>query len=79
MDYLTVTAAKPKLGRLMDRVLKRGDPVIIRRGKRFLQLTEYIVPEPIPQRPVGYFVVEESPAEYQRADRLAALSPDRPE
>ena len=79
MDYLTVTAAKPKLGRLMDRVLKRGDPVIIRRGKRFLQLSEYIVPEPIPQRPVGYFSVEETPAEYERANRLAALSPDRPE
>jgi hypothetical protein len=53
--------------------------VIIRRGKRFLQLSEYIVPEPIPQRPVGYFAVEETPAEYERADRLAALSPDRPE
>jgi hypothetical protein len=79
MDYLTVTAAKPKLGRLMDRVLKRGEPVIIRRGKRFLQLSEYIVPEPIPQRPVGYFAVEEPRAEYERADRLAALSPDRPE
>ena len=79
MDYLTVTADKPKLGRLMDRVLKRGEPVIIRRGKRFLQLSEYIVPEPIPQRPAGYFAVKETPAEYERADRLAALSPDRPE
>lgn len=79
MDYLTVTAAKPKLGRLMDRVLKRGDPVIIRRGKRFVQLSEYVVAEPIPLRPIGYFAVEETPAEYKRANRLAALGPDRPE
>ena len=79
MDYLTVSNAKPKLGRLMDRVLKKGEPVIIRRGKRFVQLSEYIVPEPIPLRPPGYFAVEETPAEYARANRLAALSPDRPE
>jgi hypothetical protein len=79
MDYLTVTSAKPKLGRLMDRVLKKGEPVVIRRGKRFVQLSEYIVPEPIPQRPVGYFSVEETQAEHELANRLSALSPDRPE
>jgi hypothetical protein len=35
--------------------------------------------EPIPQRPVGYFAVEETPAEYARANYLAALSPSKPE
>ncbi len=79
MDYLTVSAAKPKLGRLMDRVLDKGEPVIIRRGARFVQISEYIVPDPIPQRPAGYFAVAETPQEYARANRLAALSPDRPE
>jgi len=79
MDYLTLSAAKPKLGRLMDRVLKKGESVVIRRGKRFVQISEYVVPEPIPQRPVGYFAVPETPAEHERANRLAALSPDRPE
>lgn len=79
MDYLTVSDAKPKLGRLMDRVLKEGKPVIIRRGKRFVQLSEYAVPEPIPQRPLGYFAVGETPADYARANRLAAHSPDKPE
>jgi len=79
MDYMTVSTAKPKLGRLMDRVLKKGEPLIIRRGKRFVQITEYVVPEPIPQRPVGYFAVPETPQEYELANRLAALSPDRPE
>ena len=63
----------------MDRVLKKGESVVIRRGKRFVQLSEYVVPEPIPQRPAGYFIVPETPAEYERANRLAALSPDRPE
>lgn len=79
MDYMTVSSAKPKLGRLMDRVLKKGEPVIIRRGKRFVQLSEYVVPQPIPQRPAGYFVGPETSEEYERANRLAALSPDRPE
>lgn len=79
MDYLTLSAVKPKLGRLMDRVLKKGEPVVIRRGKRFVQLSEYIVPEPIPQRPAGYFAVTETPAEYEWSNRLASLSPDKPE
>jgi hypothetical protein len=79
MDYMTVSTAKPKLGRLMDRVLKKGEPVIIRRGKRFVQICEYVVPEPIPYRPAGYFAGPETPQEYERANRLAELSPDRPE
>jgi hypothetical protein len=40
---------------------------------------ESVVPEPIPQRPVGYFAVEETPVEYERANRLAGLSPEIPE
>ena len=79
MNYLTVSAAKPKLGKLMDRVLKKGEPLIIRRGNRFLQLTEYVMPEPIPERPSGYFAVPETAAEYERSNQLAELSPDRPE
>jgi hypothetical protein len=78
MDYLTVSSAKPKLGRLVDRVLEKGEPVIIRRGNRFVQMSEYVVPEPIPQRPPGYFAVEDTPEEYARANRLASLSPDAP-
>lgn len=79
MEYLSVTGAKPRLGRLMDRVLKKGEPVIIRRGRRFVQLSEYVVPEPIPQRPIGYFAAAETLKEHARANRLAAWSPDRPE
>lgn len=76
---MTISSAKPMLGRLMDRVLKKGEPVIIRRGKRFVQISEYVVPEPIPIRPAGYFAAAEPPHEYERANRLAKLSPDRPE
>lgn len=79
MEYLTVSTAKPKLGRLLDNVLKKGSPVVIRRGNRFVQLSEYILPDPIPERPPGYFATAESPAEYERANRLASLSSDRPE
>ena len=79
MNYLTLSSAKPKLGRLMDDVLRKGEPVVIRRGNRFVQLSEYVLPEPIPQHPVGYFAVAETPAEYERANRLASLGPDKPE
>lgn len=78
MEYLTLSRAKPRIGRLLDRVLKRGDPVIIRRGKRFVQITEYVVPDPIPIRPIGFFAVAETAEEYDRANRLARLSPDKP-
>jgi hypothetical protein len=37
------------------------------------------MPESIPQRPAGYFAVTETPAEYARANYLAALSPSKPE
>ena len=79
MVYLTVSTAKPKLGRLLDKVLDKGEPILIRRGTRFVQLSEYVVPEPIPMRPPGFFAAQETPAEYARADRLANLGPERPE
>ena len=79
MEYMTVSSAKPKLGRLLDRVLRRGEPVIIRRGSRFVQIIEYLVPEPIPQRPPGYFAAVETPAELERVNRLGAWGPHAPQ
>ena len=54
MEILSLSEAKPRMGRLIDRALQ-GEAVVIRKGGRLVQLTEYIVPEPIPERPVGYF------------------------
>ncbi len=54
MEILTLSQAKPKIGRLIDRALL-GEAVLIRKGGRLVQLTEYAVPEPIPERPAGYF------------------------
>ena len=79
MRFLTVSTAKPRLGRLLDGVLKTGGPVVIRRGNRFVQLSEYVLPESISQHPPGFFAAQETPAEYARANRLASLSPERPE
>jgi hypothetical protein len=53
------------MGRLIDRAL-HGEPVVIRKGNRLVQLTEYVVPEPIPERPVGYF--RRRPADYALAN-----------
>jgi hypothetical protein len=54
MEIITVSQAKPHIGRLIERALG-GEVVIIRKGNRLVQLTEYVVPEPVPDRPVGYF------------------------
>jgi predicted RNase H-like HicB family nuclease len=70
MDYFTVSTAKPRLGRLLDNVLKSGVPVVIRRGGRFLQISEYVVPAPKAQRSNEAFTAAEEPSEHGRADRL---------
>ncbi len=70
MTYFTVSTAKPKLGRLLDSVLKNGVPVVIRRGGRFVQLSEYVVPDPVAQRAPGAFLAEASPSPYVRSSRL---------
>lgn len=54
MKIVSVSEAKPQIGRLIEQAL-RGEPVVIRKGGRMVQLTEYVVPEPIPDRPVGFF------------------------
>jgi hypothetical protein len=54
MEILTLSQAKLHIGRLVERAL-RGEPVVIRKGSRLVQLTEYVLPEPIPDRPVGFF------------------------
>ena len=68
MEILTLSQAKPKLGQLIDRAL-RGEPVLIRKGAHLVQLTEYLVPEPIPERPVGYF--RRAAADYEIANRAS--------
>ena len=70
MNYFTVSTAKPKLGRLLDNVLKGGVPVVIRRGGRFLQISEYVVPPPRARGSQETFSAAEEPSEYGRADRL---------
>jgi hypothetical protein len=79
MDFVTVSTARAHLGRLVDRVLNGGEPIVIRRGSRFVQISEYVGPKAIPQRPAGFFAVLETRAEYSRANQLARLSPEMPE
>ena len=68
MDILTLAEAKPKIGRLINRALA-GEAVLIRKGGKLVQLTEFVVPEPIPDRPVGYF--RRRPADYAVANRAS--------
>jgi predicted RNase H-like HicB family nuclease len=70
MKCFTVSTAKPKLGRLLDGVLKSGTPVVIRRGGRFVQISEYVVPDPQPRLAMQSSAVNEDPAESVRPKRL---------
>ena len=75
MEILTLSQAKPCIGRLIERAL-HGEAVVIRKGNRLVQLTEYVVPEPIPERPAGYF--RRQPAGYTLANHAATdLAPVR--
>ncbi len=69
MEILTLSKAKPRMGRLIDRAL-RGEAVVIRKGDRMVQLTEFVVPEPIPERPIGFF--RRRPSGYEVANHAAS-------
>lgn len=51
---LTVSQAKPKLGRLLDQATK-GAAIYLRRKHQLFRIEPVELPEPIPTRPVGYF------------------------
>jgi len=75
MEIISLSKAKPRMGRLIDRALK-GEAILIRKGGHLIQLTEYVVPEPIPERPVGYF--RRKASDYEAANRAEAnLAPLR--
>jgi hypothetical protein len=51
-EALTVSDAKPMLGKLVDRAL-RSEPVFIRRGHQFVQIVPAVMPSPVPVYPPG--------------------------
>jgi hypothetical protein len=67
---LTVSEAKPKLGRLLDKA-GDGQAVYLRRKKRLFRIEPVTEIEPIPNRPVGYFAVEDG-------DPMVALANSAP-
>jgi predicted RNase H-like HicB family nuclease len=70
MKYFTVSTAKPRMGRLLDSVLKTGIPIVIRRGDRFVQMSEYVVPHPQSNSPVATRAAEEATSPYGSTERL---------
>ena len=69
MEILTLSQAKPRMGRLIERAL-RGEAVVIRKGNRMVQLSEFIVPDPILDRPLGHF--RRRPEDYGVANAAVA-------
>jgi hypothetical protein len=59
LKALTISQAKPILGKLLDRA-GEGQPVYLRRKERLFRIDPVVEVEPIPERSFGYFVVEEN-------------------
>jgi hypothetical protein len=70
LKALTVSEAKPKLGRLLDQA-GDGKAVYLRRKKRLFRIEAVTEIEPIPNRPAGYFAVEDH-------DQMVALANSAP-
>ncbi len=66
----TVSEAKPKLGRLLDRA-GAGQAVYLRRKEQLFRIEPVAEIEPIPNRPFGYFNCEET-------DPMVALANSAP-
>ena len=53
MTTLTVSKAKASFGRLADRALRTGKPVLVQRKGRLVQIAPYAPVEPIRVYPTG--------------------------
>jgi len=70
LKALTVSEAKPRLGRLLDKA-GDGQAVYLRRKKRLFRIEPVAEVEPIQNRPFGYFAVEDD-------DPMVALANSAP-
>jgi hypothetical protein len=70
LKALTVSQAKPKLGRLLDQA-GNGRAVFLRRKERLYRIELVAEVEPIPQRPFGFFAIDSE-------DPLVALANSAP-
>ncbi|MBL9186499.1 MAG: type II toxin-antitoxin system Phd/YefM family antitoxin [Opitutaceae bacterium] len=70
MSTLTVNEAKAKFGRLADRALRTGKPVLVKRKGRIVQIVAHTPFEPLPHYPVGSLKVTEREI---ALDRFAGL------
>ncbi len=59
MRTITVSEAKPRLGKLADAALK-GHSVFIRRGSEVLQLVRAAMPDPVAVYPLGAFARDDA-------------------
>jgi len=57
LQTLTVSQAKPLLGKLLDKA-GNGQSVYLRRKERLYRIEPVAEVEPIPNRPFGFFAVE---------------------
>ncbi len=70
LKALTVSQAKPRLGNLLDRA-GNGQSVYLRRKERLYRIEPVAEIEPIPNRPFGFFAIEDG-------DLMVALANSAP-
>jgi len=54
MKTIKISEAKRNFSKVFARA-KRGETIILQNGEDYMQLVPYVMPEPIPLRPVGHF------------------------
>ena len=57
MKTIKISEAKRNFSKVFARA-KRGETIILQNGDDYMQLVPCVMPEPIPLRPVGYFVAD---------------------
>ena len=66
MNAISLSKAKASLGRLADKALKSGEPVIIARGRFYVQLLPWEPIAPIPLHAVGKLPVTSHELELEK-------------
>ena len=72
---LTITEARPILGKIFDSVFNRSEPIRIQRGNRVIRLVPEQIPEPIEVLPEGAITISKERAEWLNSIPQELMNP----
>lgn len=74
MKTIKISEAKRNFGRIFARA-KRGETIILQNGNDYMQLVPCAVPELVPIRPAGYFVLDAEDVAFINSSPASPLTP----